>query len=266
MQMLIDLLFVIGISIFSFFAILLGALTKGGGLTASLVGIAIYFGIGAKGLVLLGCFFLSSTLWSRFRAMEKEPAQSLAEKGDRRDTFQVLANGGIASICAIMYGVTKESLWIVAFSISLASSNADTWASEIGVLSKRPPLLLSTLKRVEPGTSGAVSLLGTVSGFFGALFIAISAYMLWWNSFSWKEMIFISLAGFLGMLIDTWLGSFWQKKTKCLVCGKITEQTVHCGKKAAKISGFTYVNNDGVNLLSNIFATIFGIVAYLFLR
>ncbi len=263
--MIVDSFIIAGIILFCFMAALAGALQKSGCFAAILVGLSIYFGLGWRGLVLLFAFFISSTLWSRYQSDRKRPSQHLFDKDDSRDWVQVIANGGIAAVSSCLFGITENPVWVFVFAISLASANADTWASELGILSNKPPILLSTLKRVEPGTSGAVSILGTFSGLAGSSFIVLLALFLWPDFFTWPFVIFATIFGFLGMLIDTVIGSFWQRKTKCVRCGKITERKYHCGKLAIPVSGFSKLNNDGVNFLSNFIVTfIGGIFGFLF--
>src|SRR5207237_5024631 len=94
-------------------------------------------------------------------------------KGSERDIGQVAANGGLGTLLALAYGLTpspalRRSLR-AGFTGTLATATADTWATELGVLSPRPPRLVTTGKRVAPGTSGGISLLGTAASALGAL-------------------------------------------------------------------------------------------------
>ena len=82
-------------------------------------------------------------------------------KGSRRDWAQVLANGGLGTLLVIVHSLNPNEIWPwVAYSGALAAVTADTWATELGVLSRQPARLVTTGRVVEPGTSGAVSLLG----------------------------------------------------------------------------------------------------------
>ena len=60
----------------------------------------------------------------------------------------------------------------------MAAANSDTWASEIGSMSKGKPISVKTFKRAERGTSGAVSLLGTFAAVVGSFLIALPSYFL----------------------------------------------------------------------------------------
>lgn len=136
------------------------------------------------------------------------------DKTGRRDILQVFANGGVGLIHSILYYMTKNPSYLVFLGISFAAANADTWATELGILNKKDPLSLRTFKRVEKGTSGAVSLFGTLSAFIGSMLIGIFATI----GFSFlnigelgfeyiKAFQMVTLGGFIGSLIDSILGA-----------------------------------------------------------
>ncbi|WP_246234463.1 DUF92 domain-containing protein [Bacillus aquiflavi] len=253
------------ICLFIIFTVLVGyfvhSLTKTGAIAAAIVGFFVASGFGINGLLLLGSFFVSSSLLSKFKATQKVSLSQIVEKGERRDWQQVFANGGVAAVASLLFFYTESMLFHMTFLIVVASSNADTWASEIGALSKQKPLTIKGLQKVEKGTSGAVSLLGTVAAFLGALFIAIVALFLF-KGIDGKVMIFIMLFGFLGSVIDTLFGAFLQVTYKCRKCGLITEKKQHCDRETKQISGFSIVNNDVVNFLSGLIAAAAGSTIY----
>ena len=113
------------------------------------------------GYLLLG-FFISSSLLSRLFKRRKANLEEKFSKGSQRDAGQVFANGGIAGLFVILHVLMPEALWPwLGFAGALAAANADTWATELGVLSRAAPRLITTGKTVEPGTSGGVSWTGT---------------------------------------------------------------------------------------------------------
>lgn len=233
-------------------------LTASGALAAFAVGCLTVLGLGLKGLLILALFFASSSFWSKIKSANKQKAEEMLVKGSRRDWQQVIANGGLAALSSALYFATDDSLWLLGFCICNAAANSDTWASEIGSMSKSKPFFIKSFKRVERGTSGAVSLLGTTAAFLGAFIIALaSAYLFALNA---VESLFILILGFCGNLVDTLLGAFVQAGYNCQSCGMETEKTVHCGQKTKLIKGISFLNNDTVNFLSGLSALLLGIL------
>ncbi|KKI88614.1 hypothetical protein WQ54_30950 [Bacillus sp. SA1-12] len=237
------------------------SLTISGAIGAFIVGFLVYLGFSFQGLLLLGSFFASSSLLSKFQRSKKLSLEDMLVKGDRRDIIQVLANGGVPALLGLLQYTDKifsEQTLLLGFCISIAAANADTWASEIGTLSKQKPRLLLTLKKVERGTSGAVSILGTCAAIAGASFISIFAWFMF--SLSLHLTVLIIAFGFLGNLIDTLLGQTFQLKYKCKVCGKITEKQYHCETSGIKQTKFSFLNNDAVNFLSIILSSLLAFI------
>ena len=108
----------------------------------------------------------------------------------------------------------------------------DTLASELGILSKSKPLLITTLKPVPPGTNGAISLIGTIASIVGGALVGLltgitlilenaqcsreAAGYLLFETVAWGMF-----AGLFGSLVDSLLGATVQQtrysKTKKLV-------------------------------------------------
>src|SRR4051812_9939991 len=109
----------------------LRALTLSGAYAAIAVGLAIFAGTNVQGLILLGVFFASSSLWSKYKSASKAALEEKLAKGARRDWKQVAANGGPAAICSLLMYVTGSPIWIACFAAAIAGANSDTWASEI---------------------------------------------------------------------------------------------------------------------------------------
>lgn len=259
--MIKGLLFCVFIAACAFLARLFSALTLSGAVAASVTGILVYLGFGLKGVLVLVLFFVTSSFFSKYKKEVKKEATEKTEKGDCRDWRQVAANGGIAALAGIGHFLTGEELWLFIFSVSLACANADTWASEIGVLSRKPPLSLRTFSNAAPGTSGAVSGAGTLAAFSGSFLIAAAVYFLFSVSLETAMLIFIF--GFLGNVIDSIIGAYWQALYQCRVCQKETERLTHCGRKTKKIKGLSVLNNDMVNFLSGLSAAIIGVIFFL---
>lgn len=233
------------------------SLTKSGAFAAIFVGLAVYLGFGIKGLILLGTFFASSSSWSKYKSSAKRQIEEKLAKGATRDWRQVAANGGAAALFSIVHYFHQDDLWLIGFVVCLASANSDTWASEIGSLSKNNPIYIRTFKRIEKGTSGAISLLGSSAALGGALLISLIS--MWLFQLSIAESLIIFLFGYIGNIIDTLIGAFYQQEYKCKKCGIHTEKRVHCGLSTIRIKGFPFVDNDMVNFLSGLAAAIIAI-------
>ncbi|WP_245948418.1 DUF92 domain-containing protein [Falsibacillus pallidus] len=248
---------VILLSIFIFIICTAGIKTKSlsysGGAAAFICGEIIAVSFGLRGLLILGAFFLSSSLLSRFKASEKSQVEEIAAKGSRRDWQQVAANGGPAAIFCMANIAEPQEVWLICFCACLAAANADTWASELGVLSRGKPYSIRSFRFVQKGTSGAVSMLGTLAALAGAAFIAVISLVLFWGIGAYA-LIWITLSGFLGSVADTVFGAFLQVEYQCRKCKLKTEKTIHCSRTTQKVKGWKFVTNETVNFISPLLA------------
>jgi len=227
------------------------SLTHSGALAAALVG-TIIFGLGGwQWAVILLAFFVSSSLLSRLFSKRKSNLNEKFDKGSQRDAGQVLANGGIAALFAGLHFFLPDALWPwLVFCASLAAVNADTWATELGVLNPTSPRLITTGQPVEKGTSGGISVRGTLAALAGAALVAACAQLV--KPIPGFLLIFslTTLAGFLGALFDSYLGATVQAIYSCPTCHKETERhPLHtCGSHTNLVRGLKWLNNDLVNL------------------
>jgi len=239
------------------------SLSKSGAWGAFLEGIII-FGLGGwKWAVLLLAFFVSSSALTHLFGKKKASLNEKFEKGGTRDIGQVLANGAIASFFAGLHFFFPATPWTwVAFAASLAAVNADTWATELGVLSPSLPRLITSWKPVERGSSGAISLYGTLEATGGAAFIAILGAMLGPAGHVWANLEIILIAGLLGSLFDSLLGATVQAIYRCPQCNKETEKhPLHtCGTQTVQIRGWSWLNNDMVNLGCALMGAVIGMI------
>lgn len=249
-----------------------GALSGSGALGAVIVGTLI-FGFGGLmwGLTLIA-FFVLSTLLSHYREGAKARlAVEKFDKGNRRDLGQALANGGAgAAIAAAAYLLAPQPVMLAAFAGAMATVNADTWATEIGVLSARPPRLITTLRPVERGTSGGVTPLGTLASLAGGLAIGLvlagllaldgvlggPGTLALANPGAGPALMLLPAAvagGLAGSLADSLLGATVQAIYACPTCGKETEKRIHsCGTPTELAHGWAWLNNDWVNFISSL--------------
>ncbi len=253
------------------------ALNRGGGIAAAILG-TIVFGLAGLGwaFVLL-TFFISSSGLSKFFSEQKADAEGEFAKDSNRDAVQVIANGGIAGMLAFLYAILSRLvpgsgllpiLWM-GFAASLAGANADTWATELGVLNPRQPILLTSFKHVPKGTSGGVSLTGSLaalagSGLVGGMAVLVGAFS--WSPDGglpgWIMFIIITTAGFVGSFVDSVLGATLQAVYYCPICNKQSEKhPAHtCGTTTVQVRGLSWLNNDWVNAACTLSAALVGML------
>ncbi|MBE3141087.1 MAG: DUF92 domain-containing protein [Thermoplasmata archaeon] len=260
LQLLLGFLFA---ALIAFAAYRAHSLSKSGAWGALLEG-TIIFGLGGwKWAVLLLAFFVSSSALTRLFGKKKASLNEKFEKGGTRDIGQVLANGAIASIFAGLHFFFPAASWTwVVFAASLAAVNADTWATELGILSPSLPRLITSWKPMERGTSGAISLYGTLAAAGGAALIALLGALLGPAGHVWANLEIIIIAGLLGSLFDSFLGATVQAIYRCPHCDKETEKhPIHtCGTETAKIRGWSWLNNDMVNLGCALMGAVIGMI------
>jgi uncharacterized membrane protein len=151
----------------------------------------------------------------------------------------VVANGGIATL-SIAFGPRGGFLG------ATAAANADTWATELGLLATTQPRLITTLQRVQPGTSGGITPEGLAASLGGALSVGLAWSLL---GGGWRGVPVAMLAGTCGSLVDSWLGATLQAAYHCSVCDMLTEEPVHrrCGQRTELVRGHRIMTNDAVN-------------------
>ncbi len=245
------------------------ALTRSGATAAFVVGTLTY-AAGTIGFTLvLLAFFVSSVVLSRVGRVRKRALTDIG-KGGARDALQVIANGGVATACAVGFGLTHDVRWAVAFAGAYAAATADTWATEIGTLAGQTPRSIVNFRPVATGLSGGITLPGTLAEIGGALWIGVVAPAgillailgtgadFGWNSsapgivgIGVREVAVIPLAGIVGATVDSLLGATVQELRRCDVCERTCETDPHaCGNPTRLVRGVRGVSNDLVNLLA----------------
>lgn len=226
------------------------SLSTSGAVAAAITG-GLIFGLGGlPWAVLLMTFFITSSVLSRAFKTQKAGLAEKFSKGDRRDWGQVLANGTLGAVLAVSYFIPPHLEWLwLAFAGAMAAVNADTWSTELGVLSPIMPRMITSWKPVERGTSGGVTLAGSLAALGGALLIAVAALIS--NPIpAWPTVLgIIILGGLAGALVDSVLGATVQAIYWCPACAKETERypTHTCGTPTHQVRGWSWVNNDLVN-------------------
>ena len=241
------------------------ALSTSGAFAALLTG-GLIFGLGGLSwATLLLVFFVSSSALSRLFAPRKAALSEKFSKGSRRDWAQVLANGGLGALLVVGFALLDEPVWIWAAYIgAMAAVNADTWATEIGVLNPSLPRLVTTWKPVERGTSGAVSRLGTLAALGGSALVGLAAVLVSSQLPLGVALLAACLGGLVGSFFDSFLGATVQSIYYCPSCQKETERHPRhvCGSPTRHLRGWRWLDNDGVNFLCSLVGAIVAVLVW----
>ncbi|KAM3581396.1 hypothetical protein VKS41_006221 [Umbelopsis sp. WA50703] len=241
---------------------------------------------GAAGAFILGLATFSSNYWLftivlLIKADRKRLLEEDYEKSSERTVIQVICNGLVAGIVVTLYqGIfemskhplscfDRDKLSIVMIWIYVghyACCAGDTWASEIGILNKSWPILITTFQRVPPGTNGGISQLGLLASFAGGAAIGLSAAITLaleqrCHGFPYEIVLIGAAAGLVGSLIDSVLGATVQRTLYSKKEGKIMSNAND--KTTTVISGMDILDNHQVNFVCSVItSSLCGAVAW----
>ena len=176
-----------------------------------------------------------------------------------RGLYQVACNGLVGAILLVVYGAVGHPALLVGYYAAVAEMLSDTLASDIGTLFSKDPVDICRLRRIPKGRSGGVSLPGTLASLTGCL---VAFLLTLPSGLGPVAAAIVALSAFLGMLLDSVLGSLLQGKFRCAACGAYTEKPSHCGTPATHIGGVRRLDNSTVNLISNIFSAAVGALVF----
>ena len=171
-------------------------LDRDGTIIANIMGLAIYLLGGISSFLTVLLFFTVAELAT------KVGRSTIGSEHERRTIGNIIGNGAPALI-ALALGSN------IAFYGAIAAALSDTLSSEIGLLSKRKPRLITNFKEVEPGTDGGVTVLGFLAGLIGAFFIAAIGAFIYKDIFI---VVIITISGFIGCIVDSILGAAFEIK------------------------------------------------------
>ena len=198
------------------------ALDLFGSIFMIVMGIVIIFSAGANWLMLIFIFLILGLLATKYKHQYKK---DIGVYEGTRTLKNVISNGIVAFVMAAFgnYG---------GFIGSIATATADTLASEVGVVQQ--PRLITTLKKVPPGTDGGISLVGTAAGIMGAGVIGVAAYFLGIYPDPFVTLKISIIAGTVGCFVDSILGAVLERRD--------------------------YISNEYVNLIATITGAALGIL------
>ena len=197
----------------------------------------LLYGFGGRSYIYpLVVFFITSSILSHFKK------DNIKIKKSNRNISQVYANGGIALFICIINHFYYHDLMYPCFFASVAAANSDTWATELGKISNKNPIDIISGHETTPGTSGGITLIGTIGSILGSFVIGLTGHFFY---ISFNLLLLVIISGFLSSIIDSILGSTIQARyisTDGLI---ITEKYK---KSFYLFTGSNKINNDIVNL------------------
>jgi uncharacterized protein (TIGR00297 family) len=200
-----------------------GAIDLWGSIFMIIMGILIIFTAGFNWLLLIFVFLILGLLSTKYKHGYKK---KMGIYEGTRSVKNVISNGIVPFVMAAFGNYAG-------FIGSIAVATADTLASEVGVVDKYPRLI-TTFKKVPPGTDGGVSPLGTAAGIVGAGIIGIFAYFLGISADPFNALKIAVIAGTFGCFVDSILGAVLESRN--------------------------YLTNEHVNLLATVSGAILGIL------
>lgn len=244
------------------------ALDKKGIFASIILGIIVLLGPRTwTWFALLLIFFFISFYFTRFRYHDKYILGSAEGKGGTRSWNNVLANGGVVLVIAIIEFFIHGEIFAAAFLGAIATSTSDTLATEVGLLSKKSPRLITRLSIiVNPGLSGGVTTLGLIMALVGSSIIGLVGVVLGFINGDYIKILIISIfSGFFGATVDSLFGATIQGSYRCKVCGVQTENQLHHDEPTKLFRGFSFVGNSAVNLFSTSAGAVFATILFIIL-
>jgi uncharacterized protein (TIGR00297 family) len=185
---------------------------RSGALWGWVLGTLLFGLAGWRGFLMLLVFFVLGTATTKCGYARKAALGIAQDRGGRRGARNAFANVSAGLIFAFLAVSTGHpALMTVAMVAAFATATCDTVSSEIGQAYGRRHYLITTFRRVRPGTDGAVSLEGTLSGWIGAAVVAVVA----------REIGLIDLPAVAAVVIGAVAGATFESYLDALSRGRL---------------------------------------------
>lgn len=234
-----------------------GFLNSSGIAAGLVIGFPTYVLGGRQFFFPLLAFYLVTGVLTKYKHMDKRAKGAAEGKLGERGWKNVFSNGGYAIPLALMSYMNPWGLGAyayVAYLGAVSSVFADTAATEVGLLSKKYPRLITSLKKVPHGTPGGITGYGMVAQLISPASITLVLLPIFYPNHGAPFMVNVLAmtltSSIAGSMVDSMVGASIQGVYKCGKCSKVTESKIHCGTKAVKLRGFSLVGNNLVNLTS----------------
>ncbi|MGB1416146.1 MAG: TIGR00297 family protein [Synechococcus sp.] len=188
-------------------------LTRWGWVHAGILGTVLWGSLGWTGWLAVVAYLALGSAVTKLGFKDKQQRGLAEARGGCRSPLNVWGSAATGAWLALMMaaGVEPRAWLLAAFAASFAAKLADTFGSEIGKRWGSTPRLITTLRRVEPGTEGAISLEGTLASALGSLVMAVVMWALaLLPSLSWT--LLVAAVGLVATLAESVLGAVAQSR------------------------------------------------------
>ena len=188
-------------------------LTRWGWVHAGILGTVLWGSLGWTGWLAVVAYLALGSAVTKLGFKDKQQRGLAEARGGCRSPLNVWGSAATGAWLALMMaaGVEPRAWLLAAFAASCAAKLADTFGSEIGKRWGSTPRLITTLRRVEPGTEGAISLEGTLASALGSLVMAVVMWALaLLPSLSWT--LLVAAVGLVATLAESVLGAVAQSR------------------------------------------------------
>ena len=188
-------------------------MTKGGWMSAGVLGTLLWGSLGWKGWISVVLYLLLGSLVTKVGFKYKNKLGIAEKRGGRRGPENVLGSASTGLFLALMIKLNLANLTLlkVGFAASFAAKLADTFGSEIGKRYGKNTFLITTFKKVRQGTEGAISLEGTIASLFGALIMSFVMFILGFITLE-KGFFIVCFSGFAATIFESFIGATFQDK------------------------------------------------------
>ena len=190
-------------------------MTKSGWINAGFLGTMLWGCLSWQGWISIVLYLFLGTLVTKIGYKYKTKKGIAEKRGGRRGPENVWGSAATGLFFAVLI---KLNLWNldllkVAFASSFSAKLGDTFGSEIGKRFGKNTFLITSLRKVEKGTEGAISLEGTLASLLGSVIMSI-AFLKLGIIYSYLQFIIVSISGFLATIIESFIGASLQEKYK----------------------------------------------------
>lgn len=228
---------------------LLSALTPSGFIHAMALGTMLWTTMGWRGWSYCVMYLVLGQAVTKVRFADKVKRGIAESRGGRRGPENVWGSAATSLLCAVgsAQGVMvapflqlSPELYVLGFVAGLATKLADTFASEIGKAYGKTTFLITSFKRVEPGTEGAVSAEGTVAAAVGGFILSMVGYSI--GLIDLPSVAVSTASAFIATNVESLIGATLQGK-----------------------EGFSFMTNEVVNFVNTLIGATIAIASGTFL-